>query len=85
MPLDLPEALHHELEVRRLDPLLHSLVLDPSAAAEAATNSTGRNLVEHSLGERGLDPDRLATERLPAGKRLLDCCTSRLSGEAIEP
>ena len=72
LPLHLPEPFHHELEVRRLDPLLACLLLHRPAAAETAADPPRRHLVENRLGERRLDLDRIASEPVPAGERLLN-------------
>ena len=48
----LPEALHDELEIRRLDPPTDVAALDAPEAAERRLDLTGTDLVEHPLDER---------------------------------
>ena len=55
--LDLPQPLEHELQVRRLDPVL--VFLDTPAAGSPDVDLSRRDLIEHRVHELGLDLDRL--------------------------
>ena len=68
-PLALPDALEHELEVRRLDPV---------AVLGVALDG---DLVQHRLDELGLDRDRLPRQLVPAARAAQD---RRARGGAIE-
>ena len=57
IPLDVPEPLHHELQVRSLDGLVACIVRDPPAPAEPGTDPPRGNLVEHGLRQLRLDSD----------------------------
>ena len=82
-PLLLPEALHDELEIRRLDPSL-ACGRDP-AAAHALVDPTGLDLVEHGLDELGVDSHRLAAELAVALDRTDDRLAPSLPIEMVEP
>ena len=55
-----PEALHHELEIRRLDPRAVLRAFDRPEPAERRLDLAGADLVENALDELGLDDHRLA-------------------------
>ena len=51
LALDLPEPLHHELEIRRLDARRALALRDEPAARQPPLDPAGRDLVEHGLDE----------------------------------
>jgi len=63
-PLDLPEALEDELEVRGLDPLAALLGLYHTASGEPVVDPPGPDLVEERLHEFRLGRVALAAEPL---------------------
>ena len=79
-----PEPLHHELEVRRLDPFA-GLVPSTAPRPPRAARSARTDLVQHALDELRLDRDRLAGELAEALDRPHDGRARRLAIEAVEP
>ena len=80
--LVIPDALHHELEVRRLDPRGRLDAFHCAEPAEGRLDLAGAYLVEDSLDELRLDCDRLAREVRVALDRAQDGGTCR---PAVEP
>src|SRR6187402_1958672 len=80
----LPEALHDELEVRRLDPPTDVAALDAPEAAECRFDLTGADLVEHTLDEGRVDRHCLARELHIALDRSQHGCSRRTTVESVE-
>ncbi len=80
--LDLPHALHDELEVRRLDAVGAAVSLGDSEAAGAELDPAGTDAVQHALDERVLGDHLLALELAPALQRADD---RRPAGRSVEP
>ena len=84
-PLVLPEPLHDDLEVRRLDPRAVLAALDDSEAAERRLDRARPDLVEDSLDEKRLDGDGLARELGVPLDGADDRRAGRLAVEPVEP
>ena len=84
-PLLLPEALHDELEVRRLDPPVGPFARDRAAALAAHVDPAALHLVEDGLDERGLDRHRRAAELAVALDRPHDRLAAAAPVEVLEP
>ena len=80
--LDVPEALHHELEVRRLDPDGLPVRLDRAETARSELDPAGAHAVQDALDEHVLGVDVLSLELSPALERAED---RQASGGSIEP
>src|SRR5205807_3857518 len=84
-PRLLPEALHDELEVRRLDPARVTGARDRAAAVHAVVDPAALHLVEDGLDERGLDAHGLAAELAVALERADDRLAPARPVEMVEP
>ena len=79
-----PQALHDELEIRRLDPRSVLRALDRPEPAERRLDLAGTDLVEDALHEGGLDDHRLAGQLGVAFGRPQHRCSRRVAVQAIE-
>src|SRR5207237_6918571 len=84
-PLLLPEALHDELEVGRLDPAGVTGARDRAAAVHAVVDPAALHLVEDGLDERGLDARPLAAELAVALEGADDRLAPTRPVEMVEP
>ena len=82
--LDLPDPLHHELEIRRLHRLLARAARHPTASLQAPADASHGHLVEHHLGELRLQRHLLAAELGPALERSLHGGPAGREREAVE-
>ena len=80
-----PQALHHELEVRRLDAGAVCGALDRAEPAERRLDLACTDVVQHALDEIGVDRHVLVGELGEALDRTDDRCASGLTVEPIEP
>ena len=62
LALDLPEALEHQLEIRRLDSSRPLAIVHEAPAGDALLDPAGGDLVEHRLDQLVLGRDACATE-----------------------
>jgi len=85
VPLDVPQALEDELEVRGLDPLAALLGLYHTASGEPVVDPPGPDLVEERLHEFRLGRVALAAEPLVLLERADDRRAARLAIEVVEP
>src|SRR5204863_4466348 len=83
LALDLPEPLQHELQVRRLDPLL--VRLDAAAARATDVDLARGDLVEHCLDQLRLDANVLTRELVVALDRADDRRARAAPVEVVEP
>ena len=80
--LDVPQPLHHELQVRSLDPARGAVALGDAETARAELDSSRADAVEDTLDEHVLGDDLLAFELAPALQGPDD---RRPPGNPIEP
>ena len=81
-PFLVPEPLHHELEIRRLDADDAVAALDGSAARLADADLAGQHLLQHDVDELRLDLDPICVtdEAVVLGDRLDDRRAGGLCG-----
>ena len=84
--LDLPQTLHDDLQVGRLDPRTPAGGLGAAAATLGADQRACLNSREHGVDELGLDGDRrgLRRERSESLDRAEDRAPSRSDGQMVE-
>ena len=80
--LDVPQPLHHELQVRRLDPARGAVALGDAETARAELDPSRADAVEDTLDEHVLGDDLLAFELAPALQGPDD---RRPPGNPVEP
>ena len=83
-PLDVPEPLHNQLEVRRLDPGRAAVRAVRAETAWAELDAADPYPVEHGGDELVLDRHGIALELFPAVEWLHDRGPTGVAVEAIE-
>ena len=83
--LHLPEPLHHQLQVRRLDTATATSAGDDTAAGEPSFDPTGRDLVDDRRDQGRLDDDLRPADRLQLGQRFDDRRMRAVDVEVVEP
>ena len=85
-PFLVPEPLHHELEIRRLDADDAVAALDGSAARLADADLAGQHLLQHGVDEfrLDLDPIGVTDEAVVLGDRLDDRRAGGLYVEVLQ-
>ena len=85
--LDVPQALEHELQVRRFDAAFVGLVLDASASRAAEVDAASGHLVQDCVDELRLDLDRrlLRAEPVVLANWPDDRGLARATVESVEP
>ena len=81
-PLDVPEPLHDELEIRRLDPARRPVLLDDAEPARPELDPARADAVEDPLDEHVLGDHVFTLQRTPA---LQGSDDRRSPGGAVEP
>src|SRR4029077_18155521 len=85
LAFDLPELLHHELEIRRLDPAATYVRIDRDAVCDARrADAADSHLVENRLDQSRLSRHLLAAKLVVAPERPDDRCPRRITVEKIE-
>ena len=67
-PLDVPEALHDELEIWRLDPTRRPVLLDDPHPTGSELDAARTDAVQDAIDERVLRDDGLPLELAPASR-----------------
>ena len=80
----LPDPLHHELEIRRLDPTPPRTALDDPTAREPTFDPARRDLVDDRRHERRLGHDVRAADRLELGQWFHDRGAGGIDVKVIE-
>ena len=81
----LPDPLHHQLEIRRLDPTSAPAALDDPAAREPPFDPARRDLVDDRRHECRLGYHLRSADRLELGQRFHDRGAGGIDVEVIEP